>query len=298
MLFKRGCNKVEALLWGYAANQLSEAENATVQRHLNACKECREQMSAYRQTVEGVALLRVQPVPASRLNWQDVQRRLAPATPESAALLTPALFRRVAAGAAFGGVACLLLGGALMRRGGTGETEQPDSRRVAVSQNTRQNVSEFLKTFRRKSAVLVAALDKEKRESANAPTSAFVQRGAIRPRRRKAGIGRDSIRLSDHWRAARQKHFKLHRSSTLLARNGAEKETTVQIVSLSPDVLVADFHYERESEQPEYVLTTIVDSAPQPRDFVIDSMTMGSQNSGSNFYNIASNGNGKEIRGW
>jgi hypothetical protein len=311
MLSKRKCKRIEPLLWGYAAARLPEAETARVQRHLNTCKDCREQMKAYGQTVEGVAILRVRPVPVSLSNWQDVQRRL-DTTPPVPARLSPLFsFRAAVAGFALAGMACLLVGIMTARKQGTSATEEAELSSLVKEVKEQSGVKPFKKYSHFSKRFIAESSDAARfgnkygnkwmqGEDRTAPTPFFVQADMPAPIKKL-----HVFRRNGHYRiAARRRHHKYLHSSYQLARRSEQKAPIVQpvqIVSLSPDMSAPVPQFGVEREQPEYVLTTIVDSGPRPRDFVMDTMTADAQNVGSTSYsscNTSDNENGKEIRGW
>jgi hypothetical protein len=74
-MFRLGCRSVRRELWDYAGERLSEGPMEQVERHLNRCASCRQEVRAMRESQKLLSVCREE-TPPSRAGWSDLRSRL------------------------------------------------------------------------------------------------------------------------------------------------------------------------------------------------------------------------------
>ena len=83
------CSKIQNLLWGYAAGDLSADQKARVKEHLEGCRHCREALDQIRLLAS--ASRDLADTPLKKDLWPGIQERvLAPSAPSPARRRRPA----------------------------------------------------------------------------------------------------------------------------------------------------------------------------------------------------------------
>jgi hypothetical protein len=77
MFFTSDCRQVRNLLWDLASGALTGSDCEHAEAHLARCAACRSEYESYRKTISLMSEYKRDAVPASRLGWRDVERRVA-----------------------------------------------------------------------------------------------------------------------------------------------------------------------------------------------------------------------------
>lgn len=80
-MFRFRCRTVRRDLWDFAGERLSEGPMEQVERHLNQCAACRQEVKVMREAQQLLSVCR-EATPPSRAGWSDLRHRLAAEEPQ------------------------------------------------------------------------------------------------------------------------------------------------------------------------------------------------------------------------
>ncbi len=285
MWFEQECRRVESLLWKIGEGKADDRQTARVRAHLRHCPACRAQWEACRQTQEGLAALRVRPVPVSQTDWHTVQARLAiansvpattPNTRREPARCRAAIFGRRAllTGAASFLTLCLLLARPVVsprKPEASLRNEITKAGKTVQSYRLLKPMSwDAASTFQTLTPAFATAIPKAlsdfgwtgEQEKQPGDWTPSIRRFHTRPYGRRVAAAHTRRRRRT---ALALLHTRMRPNQTALTWNNED----TQSASVGVAVTVRAGRTE-----PEYVLTTVESAPAAPRDFVMDSINV------------------------